>query len=153
MKRVAISLLIVFCLLMAACTSPATAMSKSGGPKTPQALQPIAVSGVLFQIVKADGGSVGITVDNLKALPLKQVTVDGKTEEGPRLLDVLALAGVTEFKEVSLAGSSTPTTLTRDQVDDNTILDFTNHGTVKLVTTYIPKPNWTKDISIIEVKE
>jgi hypothetical protein len=37
-------------------------------------------------------------------------------------------------------------------MDDNTILDCINHGTVKLATTCVPKPNWTKDVSKIEVK-
>jgi hypothetical protein len=73
-------------------------------------------------------------------------------EEGPGLLDVLNLAGVTEFTEVSLTGSSNPATLSREQVDENTILDFTNHGTVKLATTYIAKPDWTKDVAEIKVK-
>ena len=67
-------------------------------------------------------------------------------------MDVLALAGVTDFTELTISGSSAPTTLTFEQVDDNTILDFTNHGTVKLATIYIPKANWTKDITKIEVK-
>ncbi len=153
MKRITNLLLIIVCLFMAACASPATTTPKTDGPKTPQALQPTAVSTALFQVIKPDGTSVGVTVADLKTLPLKQVTVEGKTEEGPGLLDVLKFAGVTEFSEVSLSGSSSPATLKRDQVDDNTILDFTNHGTVKLATTYIPKPNWTKDVSKIEVKK
>jgi len=37
-------------------------------------------------------------------------------------------------------------------VDNNTILDFNNHGTMKLATTYIPKPQWTKDVAEITVK-
>ena len=97
-------------------------------------------------------GLVGVTVTDLKTLPFKQVTVEGKVEEGPGLLDVLNLAGVTDFVEVSLTGSSGPATLTREQVDENTILDFTNHGTVKLSTIYIPKDDWTKDVSEIVVK-
>jgi hypothetical protein len=81
------------------------------------------------------------------------MTAEGKVEEGVRLMDVLAAAGVTEFTEVSLTGSSSPATLTFDQVKDaTTILDFTNHGTVKLSTNYIPKANWTKDVARIEVK-
>jgi hypothetical protein len=48
--------------------------------------------------------------------------------------------------------SSISATLTPEQVDDGT-LDFTNHGTIKLATTYVLKPNWTKDVSKIEVKE
>ena len=152
MKR-AFSFLLVtlLCLLVFAC-SPVLAPAEASSPKTPQALQPTAVSAALFQIIKSDGTSVDVTIADLKILPLAQVSVDGKVEEGPRLLDILAFAGVTDFAEVTLTGSSNPATLTREQVDENTILDFTNHGTVKLSTNYIPKPNWTKDVSKIEVK-
>jgi hypothetical protein len=152
MKRnPSILLLIVLALTLSAC-APAATQPAADGPKTPQALQPTAVSGVLFQVILPDGTSVGITLDHLKSLPLAQLTVDGKTEEGPKLMDILTLAGVTDFSEVSLTGSSAPVTLTREQVDDNTILDFNNHGTLKLSTTYVPKADWTKDISTITVK-
>ncbi|HND49772.1 MAG TPA: hypothetical protein PLL95_14495, partial [Anaerolineales bacterium] len=93
-----------------------------------------------------------VTLNAVKALPLAQVQAEGKTEEGPYLKDVLALAGVTEFTEVSLSGSSNPVTLTFEQVDENTILDFNNHGTMKLSSTYIPKAEWTKDVAEIVVK-
>ena len=93
-----------------------------------------------------------MTLDALKTLPLAQVTAEGKVEEGPYLSDILALAGVTEFKEVTLTGSSNPVTLTFEQVDKNTILDFNNHGTLKLSSTYIPKDKWTKDVAEITVK-
>jgi hypothetical protein len=36
-------------------------------------------------------------------------------------------------------------------IDVNTILGFTNHGTVKIVTVYPPKSDRTKDVSRIEV--
>ncbi len=122
-------------------------------PKTPNSQQPTsASSAVLFQVVKVDGTSFGISWDDLKKLPLANLTVDGKVEEGPRLADVLKAAGVTDFSEVTLTGSASPATLTRAQVDDNTILDFNNHGTVKLASTYIPKADWTKDVSEIKVK-
>ncbi len=150
MKKTLFPLLLILCLLIAACSSGS--QSSANGPKTPQALQPTAVSTALFQVIKADGTKVGITVADLKTLPLKQVTVEGKVEEGPGLLEVLKFAGVTDFKEVALTGSSSPATLTREQVDDNTILDLTNHGTVKLATTYIAKGNWTHDVSEITVK-
>jgi hypothetical protein len=106
----------------------------------------------LFQIVKPDGTKFDVTLEAVKALPLAVVTAEGKVEEGPYLSDVLALAGVTEFTEVTLTGSSNPATLTFEQVDENTILDFNNHGTMKLSTTYIPKANWTKDVAEIVVK-
>jgi hypothetical protein len=112
---------------------------------------PVASSSV-FQVVKADGSKFDMTLDALKKLPLANITVDGKVQEGPKLLDVITLAGVTDFTEVTLTGSASPVTLTRAQVDDNTILDFNNHGTLKLATAYVPMPNWTKDISEITVK-
>ena len=93
-----------------------------------------------------------MTLDAVKALPLAQLTAEGQVEEGPYLSDILALAGVTEFTEVTLTGSSSPATLTFAQVDKNTILDFNNHGTMKLSTTYIPKADWTKDVAVITVK-
>ncbi len=151
MKKIIVRLFFLCCLAITACTS--RVVSDSDLPKTPQALQPTAVSTALFQIVKADGTTYGITVDALKALPLAQVKAeDGKLEEGPYLSDVLALAGVNEFKEVTLTGSSNPVTLTFEQVDKNTILDFNNHGTMKLSSTYVPKAEWTKDVSEIVVK-
>jgi hypothetical protein len=136
-----------------ACTPGTSGANNTSGPKTPQALQPTAVSTALFQIVNIDGIKFGVTLEALKELPLAQVQADdGKFEEGPYLKDVLALAGVTEFKEVTLTGSSNPVTLTFEQVDENTILDFNNHGTMKLSSTYIPKAKWTKDVSEITVK-
>jgi hypothetical protein len=149
MKPISFLLLAMLSLLLFACSQAA----EPSTPKTPQALQPTAVSTALFQIVKADGTRFDVTLDALKGLPLAQVQADdGKIEEGPYLRDVLALAGVTEFTEVTLTGSSNPVTLTFEQVDKNTILDFNNHGTMKLSSTYVPKAKWTKDVAEITVK-
>ncbi|MBL8077107.1 MAG: hypothetical protein JNM55_04030 [Anaerolineales bacterium] len=139
MKTKSSILFITLCLLLSACAT-------SAEPASTEA------SSALFQIVKADGSTFDVTLDAVKALPLAQVSAEGKVEEGPYLSDILALAGVTEFTEVTLEGSSNPATLTFDQVDENTILDFNNHGTMKLSTTYIPKASWTKDVAKITVK-
>lgn len=109
-------------------------------------------SDTLLKIIRADGSTFDVTVDAIKTLSVAQVTAEGRVEEGPLLKDVLALAGVTEFTEVTLTGSASPVTLTFEQVDENTILDLTNRGTLKLASTYVPKENWTKDISQITVK-
>lgn len=142
MKRIPVllSLAAIGMMLMSACAASA---------EEPAAAD---ISNVLFKIVRADGSTYDVTLNAVKALPLAQVQADGKTEEGPYLKDVLALAGVTEFSEVSLSGSSNPVTLTFEQVDENTILDFNNHGTMKLSSTYIPKAEWTKDVAEIVVK-
>ena len=150
MKQIAFFLLALL-LLLSACASPAA--ETESPPKTPQELQPTPVSDALFVVVKPDGGEVGFTWDDLKKLPLAQMEAEGKVEEGVKLMDVLTAAGVTEFSQVNLSGTSSPASLTFEQVrDETTILDFTNHGTVKLSTNYIPKADWTKDVARIEVK-
>lgn len=153
-------LIVLSIFLLTACGAPPTApitaeasvteISASAEPTAEPITEPS--SPVLFKIVKADGTTFDVTLEAVKSLPLTQITVDGKVQEGPKLLEVLALAGVTEFTEVSLSGIGSPSTLTFKQVDDNTILDFSNRGTMKLATTHIPKADWTKDIAEITVK-
>ena len=161
MKKLSLLTLIVISLSLVACgTATPTATQAPVQPSTPEPTQapvepsatPAPVVDALFQVVKADGSKFDVTLEALKKLPLASITVDGKAQEGPKLLDILTLAGVTDFAEVTLTGSASPATLTRAQVDDNTILDFNNRGTLKLATTYIPMPDWTKDISEISVK-
>ncbi|RPI67884.1 MAG: hypothetical protein EHM38_09200 [Geobacteraceae bacterium] len=80
MAKRLLHVLFVLGLFLAACSST---QPNADGPKTPQALQPTAVSTALFQIVKADGTRFDVTLDALKTLPLAQVTAEGKVEEGP----------------------------------------------------------------------
>jgi hypothetical protein len=144
MKRTSIFSFAVFIsmILLSACGSAVEGVTATEA----------SVENVLFSITRADGSTYDVTLDAVRALPLAQVQAEGKVEEGPYLKDVLALAGVTEFSEVSLSGSSNPAILTFEQVDENTILDFNNHGTMKLASTYIPKSDWTKDVAEIVVK-
>jgi hypothetical protein len=141
MKKILPALFLLI-FLLSACASTAKET-----PKPAQA-QPNA----LFKIIKPDGTKFDVTLDAVKKLTLAQITVEGKVQEGPKLLDVLSLAGITDFTEITITGSSAPSTLKREQVDDNTILDFSNRGTMKLATTHIPKADWTKDITEITVK-
>lgn len=142
MRRIVMTL-VLSALFLSACAPAAT--------ETP-APAPLAAGSGLFQIVKPDGSTFDMTLDAVKALPLASITVEGKVQEGPKLMDILSLAGISDFAELTITGSSAPNTLTREQVDDNTLLDFSNRGTMKLATTYIPKAEWTKDITKIEVK-
>ena len=147
-KNILLVSFLLFTLTLSACG----ASEVPAATKAPETVQQSDSSKVLFQIVKADGITFDVTLDAVKALPLAQVQAEGKVEEGPYLKDILALAGITEFTEVTLTGSSNPVTLTFEQVNENTILDFNNHGTMKLSSTYIPKANWTKDVAQITVK-
>lgn len=144
-KNILLVSFLLFTLILSAC-------GVSEAPGSTQQAEASSSSAALFQIIKADGTTFDVTLEAVKALPLVQLQAEGKVEEGPYLKDILALAGITEFTEVTLMGSSNPATLTFEQVDENTILDFNNHGTMKLSSTYIPKANWTKDVAQITVK-
>lgn len=50
-----------------------------------------------------------------------------------------------------LSGPRSSQTLTRAQVDDRTVLDLTNHGTVKLAGPTLAKADWVKDVDLIVV--
>jgi len=138
-------------ILLAGCTStpaetPAAAAAPAAGGL------PTLPAGAVFQVIDANGVVTLFGGAELGELPLGQITVEEKVEEGPRLLDVLAAAGITAFNEVTLTGPASAMTLTADQVDDQVLLDLTNHGTVKLASPYVPKADWVKDITLIQVK-
>lgn len=112
---------------------------------------PALAAGALFRVVKPDGSAVMFTVDDIKALPLAQYLSEGKVEEGPGLLDVLNKAGVTDFKDIIISGPQSSQTLTRAQVDGQTVLDLTNHGTVKFAGPALDKADWVHDVDLIVV--
>jgi hypothetical protein len=130
---------------------PATVSVTNTPAETPQATQPAPGSEELFVVIKPDGSKVSFTAADLQKLPLANVSIQGKANEGPTLKDVLTAAGITDFQKVYLTGKNGKLRLPRNQVDGNTLLVFTERGTVKLVTTYIPKQNWTQDVAWIEV--
>ena len=86
------ALIVVCVLLFSACSTAQSSTPVSNEPKTPLAVQPTPVSTALFQVVRADGTSMGFTWDDLKKLPLANLTIEGKVEEGPKLADVLKAA-------------------------------------------------------------
>lgn len=147
MKKI-LPFLLLLIVLLSACAPAASQAVVETFASTAE----VSSASVLFQIIKPDGTTFDVTLDAVKSLPLVALTAEGKVEEGPYLKDILALAGITEFTEVTLTGSSNPVTLTFEQVDENTILDFNNHGTMKLSSTYVPKAEWTKDVAEITVK-
>ena len=126
MKSIHFVIIVILSLALAACSAPAvkvtvtpcpTSVSSSAGAcpmptKTPPALP----AGAVFQVLLPDGKSVPFTPIDIKSLPLAQVSIDGKVEEGSRLLDVLTAAGVKDFSEVTFNGDTT-LTLKKQQID------------------------------------
>ena len=154
------SVIIFFLILaLAACSTPAakvtvtpcpTSVSSSAGAcpmptKTPPALP----AGALFQVLLVDGKAVPFTAADIKSLPLSQVTVDGKVEEGPRLLDVLTAAGVKDFSEVTFNGDTT-LTLKKQQLDAQSILVISS--TARLAAPGLSPEQQVNGITTIRVK-
>lgn len=94
------------------------------------------------------------TIEDINAMDKKTMEAEGKTEEGPSVLDVLKDSGINDFSNITFVGAwRTEADLSREQVDEETLLDITNHGTVKLATHAISKKDWVKDIIKIVVEE
>lgn len=94
------------------------------------------------------------TIQDFKKLPTSKIEVEGKTEDGPTLLSLLTDSKVQSFSKVTLKGiDNSSYVLTKDMINENTLLDITNHDTVKLASKLVPKDKWIKDIVEITVEE
>jgi hypothetical protein len=159
MKSIHFVIIFILTLALAACSAPAakvtvtpcpTSVSSSAGAcpmptKTPPALP----AGAVFQVLLPDGKSVPFTPIDIKSLPLAQVTVDGKVEEGPRLLDVLTAAGIKEFSEVTFNGDTT-LTLKKPQLDTQSTLVIASAA--RLAAPGLPPEQQVNGITTIRVK-
>ena len=92
----------------------------------------------------------------LKAVGMKKVVVQGGTEEGPELLEVLRRAGITQFTSLTLLGvgrrDSGRLVLSASEVGPETVLDIAKRGTVKVAGPSIPRDKRVRDITEIQVK-
>ena len=133
---------------------PATTTTTAAPTTTTTATIPPLPDGAELQVITPEGKAVAFTLDDLAALPLHRTTLEGKIQEGPLLLDVLHAAGVTAFTKVVITGSRGPVfvnIVTADQVDDQFLLDFTNHGTVKVASPVFGlEDRNAKDIFLIQ---
>ncbi len=131
-------------VFLIACNSPVAV------PVSSTAQPAVMGADTLLQVV-SPAGTKNFALKDLQVLPTTTITVEGKSEDGPAVLEVLKAAGITDFKEITISGSGT-LTLNQEQVTAESIFDFTNRGTVKFAATNVDKASWPKDITRIEVK-
>ncbi len=111
-----------------------------------------------YEVRVLDGTRVlaSYTVDDLKALGEATIVVDGKTEQGPRLIQVLQAAGVKQFTRLEIRGAGVRDdgfiTLSASDVDENVLLDIANRGTVKVVGPKIAWADRVRDVTEIVVE-
>jgi len=91
----------------------------------------------------------------LQAIGMKKVVVQGGSEEGPPLLDVLRKAGVTKFDSLTLLGMGQRDggrlELSVSDVGPETVLDIAKRGTVKVAGPSIPREKRVRDLTEIQV--
>lgn len=144
-----LTFIILFLLIAAGCTNRSAV---SGSTQTGMRASEVQKGKPVFEIITPQGTSKSIYAADLKELPLAQISVEGKIEEGPRLQDVLQLAGIKDFQRVTLTGREGNVTLAKEDVTPEVLLDLTNRGTVKLASPQVPKKDWVKDITLIKVE-
>ncbi len=95
------------------------------------------------------------TMAQLKALGTRRIVMQGKAEEGPTLLSVLAASDVDGFFSVTIVGlgvqDSGKLVLARSAVDDRVLLDLANRGTSKVCGPNIAYGQRVRDVTRIEV--
>jgi hypothetical protein len=119
---------------------------------------PAADAGYQIKITLKDGQITYLGLPELQTLPTVQMEAYGKSEEGPTFLSALELAGVSDFSKVTISGmlrgrvATGEITLSRAEVTEDVILDFSNRGTTKLAGPEIPEDNWIIDVAEISIE-
>lgn len=133
---------------------PSPAQSTGVVPTSIQAAYPSPPSGgaTPVQIVKADGTTTSIDETSLQGLTVTQVTIANATRNGFKLSDVLQKAGVADYQQVIVTGSTGSQTLSKDQVNADAILSFDPVGTAELSGANLPQTQWVTGVTKIEVK-
>jgi hypothetical protein len=105
-----------------------------------------------LQVTLANGSSVTLSAADLQALPAAQVSLNGSTLSGPKLLDVLQKAGVSDFQNVTLKSSASSVTLTKDQVSADTILAVSTDGSLSLAAPGLAQDQQVSGITAVQVQ-
>lgn len=94
------------------------------------------------------------SMDDIKKMPSTSLQLDGSTEQGPSIESILSTNNITDYSKITVIGMYTDSiTMTKEQVKQGSILDITNHNTVKLASKAIKKDKWVKDIATIKVEK
>lgn len=73
-------------------------------------------------------------------MPSTSLQLDGSTEQGPSIESILSKNNITDYSKITVIGMYTDSiTMTKEQVKQGSILDITNHNTVKLASKAIKR--------------
>jgi len=100
-----------------------------------------------------DGKQVrSYTIDDIKKMPVISFELNGSKEEGPDVSYILKQNNITEYSKIKFIGMGKDSfTMTKEEALKDTLVDITNHDTIKLAAKSVKKDKWIKDISTIEI--
>lgn len=134
-------------------TSPGVGTSAvAGGPATGT------VGAASYRVKVTRDGRQLATFDlaQLEAIGMVRVTLQGQPQEGPRLVDVLARAGVSTFATLTITGEGVRDSgrleIARADVGADTVLAVAKRGTVKIAGPRIAYDQRVRDVLVIDVR-
>ncbi len=162
--RTRVTIATVAVVLLAGMTAAWWFESHTPVPRGPA--QPVETSSTASTTAAPGGYAVRVTRDGtllasydlaqLEALGMKQVVVQGGTEQGPTLLSVLERAGAGTFVSVTILGTGAKDSgrlvLAASAIGPETVLDIAKRGTVKVAGPNIPYSQRVRDITEIQVR-
>lgn len=81
-----------------------------------------------------------------------------KTQNGPRLVDLLAALDLKDYKKITIHGfakgrvATAEYTISRDKLHDRIIFSFSRRGTAKLVVPELTFDDWIVDVNKLEIE-
>lgn len=113
---------------------------------------------VVLRVIADDAVAADWTLEALEeSVSFVDVDIDGDTQSGPRLLDVLAASGVGDWQTAQVVGMGEGRTFEVGldigvaDTDDSWVLDVTNRGTLKLAAEALPRQQWVRDVGEIRI--
>jgi hypothetical protein len=113
---------------------------------------------VVLRVIVGDEVAADWTLAALEeSVSFAEMEIDGDTQSGPRLLDVLAASGVEDWQTAEVIGLGEGRTfevgldIAAADTDENWILDVTNKGTLKLAAEALARDQWVRDVGEIRI--
>ena len=148
MSKVTRRVMLVAVALIGACSGPADDAPTLDPP----------ADDVVLRVIAGDEVAADWTLADLEAsVSFADVDIDGDTQSGPRLLDVLAASGVDDWQTAEVIGMGEGRTfevgldIAAADTDENWILDVTNRGTLKLAAEALARNQWVRDVGEIRI--
>jgi hypothetical protein len=136
--------------------SAGTSAHPAGAAASTAATPAAAPSGYAVKVTRDGRLLASYDLAQLEAIGMKQVVLQGGTEQGPPLLSVLDRASVGSFTSVTILGTGVKDSgrlvLASSEIGPDTVLDIAKRGTVKVAGPNIPYDQRVRDITEIQVR-